>query len=226
VTSIYQEILGDDFERLHPKLQWRFGFSSADGVCQVGSGVMDEVWRGRFFTLPFLLVGSTRRVLFPSKGRDVPFTLSNYAYVDSFGRETMTWSRRFRMRRRYRAFDATMIRSEARGMIIDYLGTHQHLAVDIHCWVDDDGAMCIRTGEQRFYEGPIAFRFPLLFSGVANVREWWDEGAQRFRIDVNVANRVFGPLFGYRGSFTVIQRECTAAEIPLDVRPIREERRE
>lgn len=226
MTSIYQEVLGDEFARLHPKMQWRFGFSSADGICHVGAGVMDEVWRGRAFVLPFLLLGSTRRVLFPSRGRDVPFTLSNYAYVDSFGRETVTWTRRFRMRRRYRSFDATMIHSKDRGLIIDYLGTHQHLAVDIHCSVDNQGALCIRTGEQRFYEGPVAFRFPLLLSGVADVREWWDESAQRFRIDVSVRNRIFGKLFGYRGSFTVVERACGPEDIPLDVRPLREERRE
>lgn len=226
MTSIYQIALGRDFERLHPKMQWRFGFSSADGVCHVGRGVMDEVWRGRFFTLPFLLLGSTRRVLFPARGRNVPFTLSNYAYVDGFGRETMTWARRFKMHRRYHAFDATMIYSESRGLIIDYLGTHQHLAVDIHCSVDDDGALCIRSGEQHFYEGRIGFRFPLVFSGVAHVREWWDDSASRFRIDVNVSNRVFGPLFGYRGSFSVVESACTIDDIPLDMRPLREEARE
>jgi hypothetical protein len=187
---------------------------------------MEEVWRGRGFTLPFLLLGSTRRVLFPSRGHDVPFTISNYAYLDSFGRETVTWARRFKLRNRYRAFDATMVYSKERQAIVDYLGTHQHLAVDIHCTVDDEGAMCIRSGEQRFYEGPIAFRFPLQLSGVATVREWWDEPAQQFRIQVDVRNSVFGPLFGYRGSFTVIERECTVHDIPLDVRPLREERRE
>jgi hypothetical protein len=226
VTSIYQEALGEEFSRLHPKVQWRFGFSSRDGVCQIGTGVMDEVWRGPWWTLPFLLLGSSRRVLFPSRGRDVPFTISNYAYIDSFGRETVTWSRRFKMQRRFREFDATMILSRSRGTVVDYLGTHQHLAVDIHCAADHDGAMCIRTGEQRFYEGPIGFRFPLVLSGVADVREWWDDSAQRFRIDVSVSNRIFGPLFGYRGSFTVTQRPCSPADIPLDVRPLREERRE
>ena len=226
MTSIYQEALGDEFERLHPKIQWRFGFSSADGTCQVGTGVMDEVWRGPWWTLPFLLLGSTRSVLFPSRGKNIPFTISNYAYVDSFGRETVTWSRRFKTKRKYRSFDATMIRSAASGLIIDYLGTHQHLAVDIHCSVDDAGAMCIEAGEQRFYEGPVAFRFPALFTGQAKVREWWDEADGRFRIDVNVSNRVFGRLFGYRGAFDVVERACTDADIPLDAKPLREERRE
>lgn len=226
MTSIYEIALGDDFHRLHPRLQQRFGFSSHDGICQVGTGLMDRVWRGPFWTLPFLLVGSTRRVLFPSRGRDVPFTISNYAYVDRFGRETVTWSRRFKMKNRIRAFDATMILSEERGTIIDYLGTHQHLAVDIDCSVDESGAMCIRTGDMRFYEGFVGFSFPMLFAGNAVVRESWDDETQRYRIDVNVANRVFGPLFGYSGSFTLAERSCSPDEIPLDVLPVREEPRE
>ena len=226
MTSIYREMLGDDFDRLHLKMQWRFGFSSIDETCQIGTGVMDEVWHGPWWTIPFLLVGSTRRVLFPSRGRDVPFTIANYAYVDHFGRETVTWSRTFKFKRRFRVFDATMIHSKQRNAIVDFLGTHQHLAVDIACSVDDAGAMCLRSGEQRFHEGRIAFRIPLVFSGVADVREWWDEEAQRFRIDVSVVNSLLGPLFGYRGSFTVAEHPCTAAEIPFDVQPIREEIRE
>ena len=225
MISIYRKALGAEFDCLHPRMQWRFGFSSIDETCQIGTGVMDEVWRGPWWTLPFLLLGSARRLLFPSRGSHVPFTIANYAYVDGFGRETVTWSRRFHLARRVRSFDATMIYGSRRDTIVDYLGTHQHLAVDLHCWVDD-GAMCIRSGEQRFYEGPVAFRFPLILSGVATVREWWDEEAGCFRIEVHVANKVLGPLFGYRGSFTVDEHPCRAADIPPDVRPRREERRE
>jgi hypothetical protein len=223
--SIYQQALGDEFQRLHPRMQWRFGFSSADGVSHVGTGVMHEVWRGPWWTLPFLLLGSTRRVLFPSRGTEVPFTIENHAYVDGFGRETVSWARRFHFPTRTRKFDATMIRSEQRG-IIDYLGTHQHLAVDIACSVDDDGAMCIRSGEQRCYEGPLAFRVPLLCSGVADVREWWDEEVGRFRISVRVSNRLLGPLFGYHGTFDVEERTCLPGDVPKDALPVREERRE
>jgi hypothetical protein len=52
------------------------------------------------------------------------------------------------------------------------------------------------------------------------------EEAARFRIDVCVSNRFFGRLFGYCGSFTVVERECAPEDIPLDVRPLREEARE
>jgi hypothetical protein len=38
---------------------------------------------------------------------------------------------------------------------------------------------------------------------VADVREWFDDAADRFRIEVVVTNRTWGRLFGYRGSFNV-----------------------
>ena len=154
----------------------------------------------------------------------MPFRLRNYAYVDEMGRETVTWVREF-MTSRPRRFDAYMVFGEKRGRVIDYLGSHQHLAVDIDLSVDGEGGLRLRSGMQRFHEGPISFPFPMLFSGVADVREWYDEGTEKFRIDVNVHNEIFGPLFGYRGSFEVEWR-ATDGRVPRDVRPRRLERRE
>src|SRR5262245_29009133 len=92
---------------------------------------MESVWHGPAYTLPFLYVGAWRRIMFPEHGRNVPFTIENYAYVDGLGRETVTWIRTFETRRPPRRFDAYMVYSERRGCIVDYLGTHQHLAVDL-----------------------------------------------------------------------------------------------
>ncbi len=88
-----------------------------------------------------------------------------------------------------------------RGRIVDYLGTHQHLAVDLDLSVTDQGGLRIRSGEQRFYEGLIGFRFPPFLSGIADVCESYDDDAECFHIEVNVTNRRWGPLFGYSGSF-------------------------
>jgi hypothetical protein len=225
VSSIYELALGADFSRLHPQIQRRFGFSSADGVASLGTGVMDQVWRGPAYTLPFLYLGTWRRIMFPEQGRDVPFTIENYAYVDGLGRETVTWVRTFEAGRR-RRFDAYMIYSAQRGCIVDYLGTHQHLAVDLELSVDERGGLRIRSGAQRFYEGPAAFTFPKLFSGVADVCEWYDDEAGRFRIEVSVSNRRWGPLFGYRGAFDVEWRPVRHGGVPAGVLPRREERRE
>ena len=225
MSSIYAQLLGSDFARLHPRIQERFGFGSADGVAAIGRGVMEELWHGRPYTLPFLHLGSWRRIMFPERGRDVPFTIENYAYRDRFGRETVTWIRTFQTRRP-RRFDAYMIASAGRGRIVDYLGSHQHLAVDIDLAVDEQGGLRLTSGAQRFYEGPIALTFPLAFSGIAQVREWYDDALGKFRIDVAVRNRTWGPLFGYRGAFDVEWLTVRPGEVPAHVRPLREERRE
>jgi uncharacterized protein DUF4166 len=225
MKSIYERALGSDFGRLHPEIQRRFGFSSKDNTASIGTGVMEELWHGAPYTLPFLYIGSWRSIMFPEKGRNVPFQIENYAYVDSLGRETVTWIRTFQTRRP-RRFDAYMIYSEERRCIVDYLGTHQHLAVDIDLKVAPNGGLQLRSGAQRFYEGPIGFSFPMLFSGIAEVCEWYDETCSCFRIEVDVRNRTWGPLFGYKGRFQVDWRTIARDDIPSSVLPRRTERKE
>lgn len=221
--SKYAGALGSDFERLHPEIQRRFGFSSEDKVAAIGTGVMEQIWHGPLYTLPFLYIGSWRSILFPERGTNVRFHILNYAYVDAHGRETVTWIRKFETRRP-RRFDAYMIYSEQRRKIVDYLGTHQHLAVDIDLNVAPNGGLALRSGAQRFYEGPVGFRFPMVFSGVADVCESYDEADGCFRIEVHVQNRRWGPLFGYKGSFQV-QWEPIAS-VPREYLPVRTEVRE
>jgi hypothetical protein len=219
VTSIFQRALGADFARLHPALQHRFGFSSADRLACIGHGTMERVWHGRGFTRPFLELGAKRNILLTTQGRDIPFTIENYAYLDSLGRETVTFARTFRFESP-RRWDATMVYSTQRAALVDYLGTHQHLAVDLHLSVDDRGGLVIRSGEQRLHEGPLNLRVPPLITGAAEVREYYDDELDRFRISGAVANRRFGPLFGYYGTFTASYIEADA--VPRSVRPLRE----
>ena len=105
MISIYRQVLGSDFQKLHPQIQRRFGFHSGSGVAAVGTGVMDEIWHGAPYTLPFLYVGTWRSIMFPEQGRNVPFTIQNYAYRDPLGRETVAWVRSFSTTKR-RRFDA------------------------------------------------------------------------------------------------------------------------
>jgi hypothetical protein len=119
-----------------------------------------------------------------------------------------------------------MVYSQQRRKIVDYLGTHQHLAVDIDLAVDSRGGLKLRSGEQRIYEGVISFRFPVLFSGIADVCEWYDDSCDKFKISVNVTNRTWGPLFGYNGSFDVEWKSLPPDQIPSHCKPRREEMRD
>ena len=201
------------------------GSTARDGVACVGRGVMDEIWHGPFYVVPFLYLGSWRRILFPDRARDVPFTIENYAYVDRFGRETVTWNRTFQLAK-VRRFDATFIYSESRGGLVDYLGTHQHLAADITVTVDERGGMRLRSGATRLYEGFVAVRLPSFLTGFADVREWYDDDLQRFHIEVNVSHPRWGPLFGYTGWFVAEWPACPPGDVPASAKPVREESRE
>ncbi|WP_308470060.1 DUF4166 domain-containing protein [Kineococcus rubinsiae] len=223
--SVVLGALGDRARDLHPMLQRRFGVSTAAGYSCVGRGVMDRVWHGPSWTLPFLHLGAWRNILVPDSATDVPFSVENYAYVDSFGRETVTVVRTFEIAPgRRRRFDATLV-ADGPGRVLDYLGTHQHLAVDLVPSVLPDGSLRIVSAAQRFYEGRVAFRFPMLLSGTAELTEGWDEERERFTIDVRVSNERFGPLAGYAGSFTCEFPEVTGDAVPPAVRPLREESR-
>lgn len=142
----------------------RFDLSSAGGEGSIGSGVMDEIWRAPGFPRPFLAFGAWRNIMFPETGLDVPFTIENWPYVDRFGRETVTFVRSFELPASRRRFDATMVWSEQRGCVVDYLGTHQHLAADVHLSVHDAGGLRLRTGAQRCYGRRVGFSFPMLLS--------------------------------------------------------------
>jgi hypothetical protein len=221
MTSIFQLALGDDFDRLHPMLQRRFGVGLAAGYACVGRGTMAQIRRGPWWTIPFLRIGKFRNILIPDVGENVPFTIENYPYLDPFGRETVTFVREYQVRNRPNRFDATMVLSD--GKVLDYLGTHQHLAVDLDLSVEPDGSLRLRSDAQRFYEGPLAIRFPMLFSGRANLHESFDDSANVYRIRLEVRNRVFGFLFGYEGEFTC--DFVPASDAPARLKPRRHERR-
>ncbi|MDF2834990.1 MAG: hypothetical protein K0Q63_630 [Paenibacillus sp.] len=225
MSSIYEQALGADFHKLHPRIRERFGFGSGDRVASVGHGVMEHIRFSKLAMLP-LYAGATRNIMFPQGGRNIPFTIENFAYVDRFGRETVTWIRSFKFPNAIRRFDATMIYSRERDRIVDYLGTKQHLAVDLEISAASNGGIRIRSGEQRFYEGLLQFRFPASLTGIADVCEWYDDRADRYRITVEVSNPLLGTVFEYEGSFQARLVDAGPEFIPLDVRPLREERRE
>jgi hypothetical protein len=201
MTSIFEEALGPDFARLSPMMQKRFSVGLDSGFACVGTGVMSRIRRGPWWVVPFLYIGKLRNILVPDVGENVPFTIENYPYLDPFGRETVTFVREYRLRKKPSRFDATMILHD--GRVVDYLGTHQHLAVDLDLSVDDDGSLRLTSGAQRFYEGPlVGFRFPMVLSGRARLHESYDDSAGVYRIRMEVHNPVFGFLFGYEGEFT------------------------
>jgi hypothetical protein len=225
MTSIFRTVMGADFDRLHPRLQRRFSVGLASGEACTGRGVMTRIWHGGAFVRPFLALGATRNILVPRTGRNVPFTIENVPYTDTFGRETVSFVRTFGLPGRPRRFDAQMVLSPKGDRVLDYLGTHQHLASELHPSAEPDGSLLIRSGEHRFREGPVDVRVPALIGATAEVRESYDDAAGRFRIQVRVVNDRFGPLFGYEGTFTATYTDIRTCGVRPGLRPVREEAR-
>lgn len=225
MTSIFRRAMGSAFDQLHPQLRRRFSVGLDSGEACTGRGVMDRIWHGPAYVKPFLALGASRNILVPRTGTNVPFTIENTPYTDSYGRETVTFVRTFALPGGPRRFDATMVHSPERNCVLDYLGTHQHLATDLHLTAEPDGSLLIRSGEHRFREGPVDVRVPDLIGGEAEVRESYDDATGCFHIRVRVANRYFGPLFGYEGSFTARYTDVGTHGVRAGLRPVREEAR-
>ncbi|GAA1766795.1 DUF4166 domain-containing protein [Streptomonospora arabica] len=222
---LFVRALGADFQRLHPRLQHRFSAGLSTGRGCVGRGVMHRVWHGRWPVRPLLALGALRNVLLPEAGENVPFTVVNAPYRDSFGREALTFVRSFAFPQRRRRFDAHMVYSPERGCIVDYLGTHQHLATDLHAAAGPGGELLIESGRHRLREGPVDAGVPAALAGRARVRESYDDRAGCFRIAVVVDNPVLGALFGYEGWFEADYPDAAALGRCAGLRAVREEQR-
>lgn len=224
MASIFELAPGQDFGRLHPMLRKRFGVDVEAGYACVGQGVFSDVRRGAWWTLPFLHLGTYRNILFPEQGNNIPFTVENYLYVDGFGRPAVTFVRTLGLpRAQNRRFDATTVHSPRRGGIVDYLGTHQHLATDLLLEVLADGTLHLQTGDLRFYEGPLAFTVPAIFTDTADLYESHDDERGVFTMQMQVRNPDFGFLFGYRGGFACTCPSLAEAAVPWGLKPLREE---
>ncbi|MEV4074730.1 DUF4166 domain-containing protein [Nonomuraea fuscirosea] len=221
MPSIFERALGPDFARLHPQLQRRFRVGLDSGEACVGTGVMHRVWNAGLVVQPFLALGRRRNILVAETGHDLPFRIENYPYADSYGRETVTFVRTFPHSR----FDATMIYDETRAQVLDYLGSHQHIAAPLQLAVDDHGGLVIRSGRQRLLEGPLAVRIPSAATGTAVVSEHYDDRIGGFRIAVTVSNPLLGRIFGYWGTFTAAYVDVAEHGVPASVRPRREDAR-
>ncbi|MFI9504490.1 DUF4166 domain-containing protein [Nocardia sp. NPDC052566] len=223
MTSMFRTVLGADFERLHPQLRRRFAVGLDSNEACLGTGVMDRIWHGRRIVRPFLALGASRNILLPRTGADIPFTIENVPYRDTFGRETVSFVRTFAFPGDTRRFDAQMVLDPRGDRVLDYLGTHQHLASDLHLSAEPDGSLLIRSGDLRFREARVDLRLPEVLHGRAEVRESFDDTIGRFRIDVRVTNPVLGPVFGYQGTFTARYVAADTHGVRPGLRPVREE---
>lgn len=219
MISIYERALGEAYSRLHPELQKKFGLTSEARTSIICTGVMEKIWGGKVYMKPFLHLGAQKNITFSERGRNIPFTLENYAYRNAQGQECMAWIRKFQFDP-VRNFDATMIYSSKKKVIVDYLGIDQDFVTDIDISVLENGGIRLLSGPLTFSKKGLNLKIPAVFSGTAEAIEWYDEENECFHIHVEVTNGSFGTVFGYKGTFTI--EYVTCEDPPAYAKPRRE----
>lgn len=199
VVSIYELLLGESYQQLHPKLQKRYAITENNSF--IGEGKMDEIDEGSFLVKMVLRVASKFRMFFSERGKEVPFTIHNTAEKDTKGNVFVRWNRMFQLGNKKRYFNAIMYLDRKQHEIIDYFGEPHLLVSTLAFYVDKEGAMHISSKKQWFYILGKKIPLPKFLYGEAKVIESYDDVLNCYKIHVQVRNPLFGPLFSYKGTF-------------------------
>ncbi|TYS67751.1 DUF4166 domain-containing protein [Sutcliffiella horikoshii] len=197
--TIYQELLGEDFQRLHPKLQDRYALPI--GKPFYGVGTMVKVKTGSPWLKPFLILSARWQFLFPESGKDVPFTIKNTSRSLPSGKTEIYWERTFHFEKISRNFNAYMTIDPKRKVVKDYLGEPHLFYSDLKMSVTREGRMRIRSGSQRFLAGKREIPIPRLLEGVVTVEEGYHDAREVYTIQVEIRNRMVGRVMAYEGEF-------------------------
>ncbi|MBN3553960.1 DUF4166 domain-containing protein [Fictibacillus nanhaiensis] len=197
--TIYQNLLGEDFKRLHPQLQSRYALPKNKPFC--ASGKMTLVQSGTGWLYPFLKLATKRKFLFPESGNNIPFTIRNTSRSLSHELDEVYWERTFYFDHVTRYFNAFMTIDSERKVVKDYLGEPSLFYSDLHFNVTPEGHLNIRSGVQRLVIGKLEISIPSFLRGVVEVEEGYDDTREVFTIRVHIQNRIVGRLMAYEGEF-------------------------
>lgn len=198
--TIYQSLLGEDFNRLHPMLQQRYALPIDAPF--FASGIMQKIESGAAWLRPFYAVAARTKFLFPESGENVPFSIWNTCKVLPSCELEVLWERSFHFAEKTRHFDARMTIDPVKKVVKDYLGSPSLFYSDLHFSVTTEGKLLIRSGIQRFVLSKMELPIPKILEGRVIVEEGFDDVRQVFTIHVSIHNPLFGRLMMYAGEFT------------------------
>lgn len=186
--SPWEQALGSEIERLHPRLRAYFGPIPA-GSIGYGRGVFTRVGSPRRCLRPLLAVLAAEGVLSPGWAADVPFRIRNEP-----GPSRVEARRRFE----FASGPWTMrdVVSIERGVLTDRLGRRGILSVTLRAEVDD-GALVLRSTGVRVF-GVV---LPRLIAPTLVLTETWDDDLSAQRVAFRLGSRLWGRLYEYEGTF-------------------------
>ncbi|WP_077622851.1 DUF4166 domain-containing protein [Sediminibacillus massiliensis] len=198
--SIYKQMMGEEFNRLHPMVQKRYEF--IEGRPFTGKGIMTNIKSGPKWMYPVFWLGTHWKLLFPENGKDVPFTIVNKPGTGQNGETQVHWERIFYFKKEKRYFNALMSYDRKRNIIRDYLGEPYRLYSDLIFSAARDGTLIIQSNKQRLVLGRLEIPLPAILQGKARIEESFLDRKNAYHIHVEVTNPVIGTVFAYEGEFS------------------------
>ncbi|MCY0903540.1 DUF4166 domain-containing protein [Arthrobacter sp. H14-L1] len=203
MSGIYELAMGQEFHRLQPQVQEYFSLEPGSGTYGVGKGSFDVVGCPQPWLRPLLKLSTGEEAFFPEYGTQIPFRIENHAHLDPFGRSSLTARREISFPHITRLFqDTTSLQTDdGRNRLLDYVGKYRRLVTDLDVTATDDGMLRGVSQASRLLAGRIRLPLPGLLDARAYAQQWWDQAAQRHRIQVKVIQPQLGLVLVYAGGF-------------------------
>lgn len=188
---IYQFLLDEQFEQLHPKLQHRYTMPF------YAKGIMHEIQTGSALLQPVYQFGKHMNFLFPESGKNIPFTLKNTWDGESIVR----FERTFYFPNATRTFNTAMHVNLANRTARDYLGDPAVVSADLEFSITKDGSLITKSGAQKLVAGPAEIPLFSFLEGRGSAVESYDEQKQLYTIEIATYNALVGKIVSYIGEF-------------------------
>lgn len=197
--TIYSTLLGQSFQKLHPKLQHRYALPLDQEF--YAEGVMSEIQNGNKLLLPFFHFAAKLNFLFPESGKEIPFTIVNKCHINQLRDAEVKWERTFFFPEVTRKFNAKMTVDLERRLVKDYLGDVSLFYSDLLFDVTEEGFLMITSGAQNVVFGKMEVPLPRILQGRVTVIEGYDEKKDVYTIHVSIYNSLLGRILMYAGEF-------------------------
>jgi len=199
-VTIYSTLLGEQFQKLHPKLQHRYALPLDQPF--YAKGVMHQIQTGSKWLTPFYQFAAKLNFLFPESGEKIPFTIANRSLINRDNEAEVSWERTFFFPNVTRKFNAAMTIDLDRQLVKDYLGDLPVFYSDLLFDVTQEGFLVITSGTQKIAVCGKEILLPHLLKGRVTVVEGYDDVKDVYTIHVSIYNSLIGRIMMYAGEFT------------------------
>ena len=171
-------------------------------------GRMDRIWHRPRWMWPILWLLSRGDILFPETGQGIPTAVVIRSGRDPGGRPIQAWERTFRFPgNRTRRFRSTMTRDPATGLVAEREGPWDALEelTDVRLV----GATTVQFTSRRSFLVVRGRRVPIprrLWVTALAIQRFDHDDGRSSTVELTVTHGLFGPVFGYEGSFRTARR--------------------